>query len=199
MKIIEALKKKTFWVNLIVFLGFILPLSLTIIGAIGHGLLHIDFFEGFILFHWFILFGIFYGIPLIILIYIIFYFIEKKNNALTSSPEKITVENKTAAKIPFEVKLLIGFLVWAFLGSALESFADNSLFIIIYYALPFLALIAFYIKKKYKKNHSVDDNNQQGNKNKIPFGLKFLVGFLVLSFFLAPIIKKTIYFVIDFF
>jgi H+/gluconate symporter-like permease len=115
---------RNFLINLTIFIGFILPIFLTLIGVIGYEiaqkyqLKELFFLQDWFLFHWGIIFGMTFGIPLILFFYILFYFLEKqqKNKTLQEGGD-IEGLHQEKKKMPWGTKFLIIFLVFFLLYS----------------------------------------------------------------------------------
>lgn len=117
---LNIIKKRNFWINTIIFLSFILPILLVIIGAIGYELLNVEYFHNYSLYVWFLVFGIFYGIPATILVYVIFYFLKKKgilieqNNVESVSNNKMSIWLKTIMIFLSIILIIIPVIMYLF-------------------------------------------------------------------------------------
>ena len=88
-KIFSLLKTRNFWVNLTAFVIFILP-TLLLSAPLQYTSMQ---------------FGVTYGIPAIILIYVVFYFIDKKKS---EKEKELGLQNNNIKKrVPLELKILL--------------------------------------------------------------------------------------------
>ena len=129
MRITEKIKDEYFWINLIVLVGFVLPIVISIIGALGYTYLRIEFMRDWYLFHWLVILGMAFGGP-VILVLLAFRHYHEKKTLKQAQATKAQIHEPTASHSEKQSSWGLQILKW---------------FFIIFFAFNFLMMAASFL------------------------------------------------------